>query len=55
MNVTAVKALNNYFNTGENKKPLREFAEEIKRLNDAEKTELATLVCNVTGDTLVSK
>lgn len=50
--VTAVKALNEYFNKGENKKPLREFADEIKKLSDDEKRELALGVCEITGDTL---
>jgi hypothetical protein len=49
---TAVKILSEYFNEGEAKKPLREFAAEIKALSDDEKRELSLGVCAITGDTL---
>lgn len=49
---TVLKALTAYFNTGENKKPLRDFAAELKALTDTEKRELAEGVVAITGDTL---
>jgi hypothetical protein len=49
---TTLKALTGYFNTGENKKPLKDFAAELKALTDDEKRELALGVVAVTGDTL---
>ena len=51
---TAVKLLAEYFNSGPGKKPLREFAEEVKALSDAEKRELALGVAEIQGDTLKS-
>lgn len=50
--VTPLKALSNFFNTGEKKKPLREFAQELKELSEDEKTELATLAAAAMGQTL---
>lgn len=41
-----------YFNTGEGKRPLREFTEEIKALSTEEKGELVRGVCALTGDTV---
>jgi len=41
-----------YFNTGEGKRSLSEFRDELKALTDAEKLELADGVCAITGDTL---
>lgn len=41
-----------YFNTGEGKRSLAEFAQELKVLSDAEKQELAEGVCAITGDTI---
>ena len=32
-----------YFNVGDQKKPLKDFAAEVKELSDADKLELATL------------
>ncbi len=52
MQTTPLKALANYFNTGENKKPLREFAAEVKQLTEAEKKELGTLAAAAMGDTI---
>lgn len=49
---TVLKAIAGYFNTGENKKPLREFTEEVKALSVEEKRELAEMIVALTGDTL---
>lgn len=51
MAMGALKALAAYFNTGPNKKPLREFAAEIKLLNAEEKAELGQLACAAMGET----
>lgn len=41
---TPLAVLRTYFNTDDaTKKPLKEFVEELKELDDAEKMELATL------------
>lgn len=53
MEMKAVKALNEYFNKGENKKGIKAFADEIKELNDEEKRELASLACAAMGATLI--
>lgn len=50
--ITAVKALNNYFNQGEGKVPLSQFAAEVRALSPDEKRELATLAAQAMGDTL---
>lgn len=51
--VTAVKALNNFFNSDKaTKVPLAQFASEIRSLSDEEKLELATLAAAANGDTL---
>lgn len=52
MQTTVLKALAGYFNTGEGKKSLKEFSEEMKALTPEEKRELAEGVCAITGDTL---
>ncbi len=49
---TVLKALAGYFNVGEGKKSLKDFAAEVKQLSDAEKLELAQGVVAITGDTL---
>jgi hypothetical protein len=49
---TPLKALATYFNSGPNKKPLREFSEEVKALSAEEKTELGTLAAEAMGDTI---
>lgn len=49
---TVLKALVGYFNTGEGKRPLKDFTAEIKQLTEEEKLELAQGVCAITGDTL---
>lgn len=51
---TVLKVLTDYFNTGEGKRPTREWAQEIKALSTEEKRALAEGVCAITGDTLVS-
>lgn len=50
--VTVTKALTGYFNTGEGKRPSRDWLAELKELTLAEKRDLALQVCAVTGDTL---
>lgn len=52
METTPLKALAKYFNTGENKKPLRDFSAEVKALSDDEKLELGTLAAEAMGDTI---
>lgn len=49
---TSLKALANYFNTGANKKPLREFAAEVKALSDEEKAEMGMLAAAAMGQEL---
>lgn len=44
--------LASYFNQGEGKRPVRDFAEEMKKLNNEEKGELVRGVCAITGDTV---
>lgn len=51
---TVTKALTEFFNTGEGKRPTSAWAGELKALSSAEKTELATLACAASGWTLVS-
>jgi hypothetical protein len=73
-NITPLKALSGYFNTGDGysvesaggenvpatvagvpvKRPVRDFAAELRVMSDVEKMELAQLVVAETGDTLVS-
>lgn len=50
--ISMLKALSEYFNTGESKKPLKEFAAELKELSDADKVELATLAAEAMGHTV---
>lgn len=52
MEKTTLKALTDYFNEGDGKRPLKDWSDEIKALSPAEKLELATGVCAVTGWTL---
>lgn len=47
--------LSGYFNQGEGKRPLKEFADEMKALSPEEKMELAQGVCKITGDTVATK
>lgn len=47
-----VKALNDYFNIGVGKVPLRQFQAEIKALSEDEKQFLAEGACAVMGWTL---
>jgi hypothetical protein len=44
--------LASYFNTGEGKRPLSDFAAELRVLSPEEKQELAEGVCAITGDTI---
>lgn len=41
-----------YFNKGDGKRSLTEFANELKALTDQEKIDLAKGVCEITGDTI---
>lgn len=52
--ITALKALALFFNSGENKKPLREFADEVKALSDDEKQELGQLSAEALGMELIT-
>lgn len=49
---TPLKAIAEYFNTGDGKRPLQQFADEIKALTPEEKRELAQGACDVMGWTL---
>jgi len=49
---TVLKALAGYFNSGEGKKSLKDFSEEMKSLTTEEKRSLAEGVVAITGDTL---
>ncbi len=51
--VTVTRALTSYFNEGEGKRATKEWADELKALSPAEKMELATGVCTITGQTLI--
>lgn len=50
--MTSIKILANYFNTGDGKRPLKDFGQELKALTEEEKNDLALGVCAITGDTL---
>jgi hypothetical protein len=50
MAMSALKALSTYINEGESKKPLREFAAEIKELSYDEKEELGALAAAALGE-----
>ena len=50
MQTTVTKALTNFFNVGEGKRPAREWLNELKALSPEEKKELAIMVCAETGD-----
>lgn len=47
-----VSILSGYFNSGDAKRPLTEFRDELKALSDDEKRDLADGVCAITGDTI---
>lgn len=49
---TVIKTLSDFFNEGEGKRPLTDFAKEIRELSPEEKLELAQGVCAITGDTI---
>ncbi len=50
--ITPLAALSQYFNTGENKKSLKDFAAEVKQLSDDEKKELGSQAAAALGKTL---
>lgn len=52
MEMTVTKALADYFNVGEGKRPPGEFLKELKALTTEEKRELAEGACSVMGWTL---
>lgn len=49
---TVLKTLTDYFNEGDGKRPLVDWAEEVRALKTDEKRELAEGVCAITDDTL---
>lgn len=49
---TVLKVLTDYFNSGDGKRPVSEWAKEVKALSAAEKQQLAEGVCAITGDTI---
>lgn len=51
---TGLKILTDYFNVGEGKRPTREWADEIRALSAAERTDLVSGVTAITGDTVVT-
>jgi hypothetical protein len=50
---SVLKTLTDYFNTGEGKRPMADWAKEIKALSEQEKIALAKGVCEITGDELI--
>jgi hypothetical protein len=50
----STKALNAYFNQGEGKRPMKEFAAELKELSKEEKEELARLAAKELGATFTA-
>jgi hypothetical protein len=50
--ITTLKALTGYFNSGDNKKPLREFSEELKALTPEEKAEMGAQAAAAMGDSI---
>lgn len=50
--VTETKAITQYFNVDEGKRPVSEFLKELKALSPDEKHELALGVVEITGDKL---
>jgi len=51
--ISALKALTDYFNTGEGKRPMKEWSAEIKALSPEEKQELAEGATLALGKQLV--
>lgn len=49
---TPLKLIAEFFNSGPDKKSVREFAEEVKALTDADKAELAEGIAAIQGDTV---
>jgi hypothetical protein len=52
MEKTILKTLTDFFNVGDGKRPLADWAKEVRALSDAEKRELAEGVSAITGDGL---
>lgn len=51
--ITTLKALTDYFNQGDGKRPMKAWAEEVKALTPEEKAELAAGAAEALGKTLV--
>lgn len=49
---TAIALLTNYFNTGDGKRSVAQWRDELRALSTEERDELARGVCAITGDTL---
>lgn len=49
---TVLKTLTDYFNTGDGKRPLADWAKEVRALSDTEKRDLAEGVSAITGEPL---
>jgi hypothetical protein len=47
-----IAILTGYFNSGDGKRPNGDWLAELKNLTPEEKAELATGVCEITGDTI---
>lgn len=52
MNVSVTKALTQYFNEGDGKRPAKDWLAELKQFSPEEKRALALEVCAVNGWTL---
>lgn len=50
--ITPLKALTDFFNSGEGKRPMTDWRNEIKALSDEEKAELAAGAAEALGKTL---
>lgn len=50
---TDLKVLTEYFNEGDGKRPLADWAKEVRALSPDEKTTLAQGVREITGDTAI--
>ena len=51
--ITPLKALTEFFNTGDGKRPMKAWADEVKALSDTEKAELASEAAKALGKQLV--
>lgn len=52
---TALKLLTDYFNVGDGKRPLKDWAAEIKALSPEEKHDLAKGITAITGEQLAGE